>query len=139
MFGHHHEPAQATVLSTGDVTGNSGYVKIEFVLEVRAPTGQVFRATATHHFISRLTDYYPQVGDVVNVKARTATLLHKIESEDTALALLEFASGALGLLHATTAAYPGYPRRVEISGSCKRLIIMARSPKTPPAAINPDE
>jgi len=57
------------------------------------------------------------LGDVVRVQARTATLLHKIEAEDTAVAILEFASGALGIFHATTAAYPGYPRRVEISGS----------------------
>ena len=57
------------------------------------------------------------LGDVVQVQARTATLLHKIEAEDTAEALLEFSSGALGVFHVTTAAYPGYPRRVEISGS----------------------
>src|SRR6267142_256 len=57
------------------------------------------------------------LGDVVRVQARTATQLHKIEAEDTAVAILEFASGALAIFHATTAAYPGYPRRVEISGS----------------------
>ena len=57
------------------------------------------------------------LGDVKKVQASTATVFHHIESEDTALALLEFASGALGVLHATTAAYPGYPRRVEITGS----------------------
>ena len=57
------------------------------------------------------------LGDVFRVQARTATLLHKIEAEDTAVATFEFASGALGVFHATTAAYPGYPRRVEISGT----------------------
>ena len=57
------------------------------------------------------------LGDVSRVQARVATQLHHIESEDTAAALLEFASGALGVFHATTAAYPGYPRRVEISGT----------------------
>jgi predicted dehydrogenase len=57
------------------------------------------------------------LGEVVRVQARTATQLHKIEAEDTAVAILEFASGAMGIFHATTAAYPGYPRRVEISGS----------------------
>lgn len=57
------------------------------------------------------------LGDVSRVQAQTATELHSIEAEDTATAILEFASGALGLFHATTAAYPGYPRRVEISGS----------------------
>src|SRR5256885_2965835 len=57
------------------------------------------------------------LGDVACVQARTATVLHKIEAEDTALALLEFASGAQGTLLATTAAYPGYPRRVEITAT----------------------
>jgi predicted dehydrogenase len=63
------------------------------------------------------------LGDVSRVQARTATLLHKIEAEDTAVATLEFASGALGVLHATTAAYPGYPRRVEVSGTSGTVIL----------------
>ena len=63
------------------------------------------------------------LGDVSHVQARTATLVHKIESEDTATALLEFSSGALGVFHATTAAYPGYPRRVEITGTAGTVIL----------------
>lgn len=63
------------------------------------------------------------LGDVVRLQARTATLLHKIEAEDTAVAVLEFASGLLGTLHATTAAYPGYPRRVEITGTEGTVIL----------------
>ena len=63
------------------------------------------------------------LGDVSRVQAHTATLLHKIEAEDTALALLEFANGAIGVFHATTAAYPGYQRRVEISGSEGTVIL----------------
>lgn len=63
------------------------------------------------------------LGDVVRVQARTATLLHKIEAEDTAVATLEFASGALGIFQATTAAFPGYPRRVEITGSEGTVIL----------------
>src|SRR6202795_3806914 len=63
------------------------------------------------------------LGDVVRVQAHTAKLLHKIEAEDTAAAILEFASGALGILHAPTAAYPGYPRRVEITGTEGTVIL----------------
>ena len=63
------------------------------------------------------------LGDVVRVQARTATQLHEIEAEDTAVSILEFANGALGIFHATTAAYPGYPRRVEISGSEGTVIL----------------
>lgn len=63
------------------------------------------------------------LGDVSHVQARVATQLHSIESEDTATALLEFVNGAIGVFHATTAAYPGYPRRVEISGSEGTVIL----------------
>src|SRR6266850_1030344 len=81
------------------------------------------------------------LGDVVRVQARTATQLHKIEAEDTAAAILEFSSGALGIFYATTAAYPGYPRRVEISGTEGTVIldhdriIAANLRNTPAAAI----
>src|SRR5882757_18816 len=63
------------------------------------------------------------LGDVVRVQSRTATTLHKIEAEDTAVAILEFANGALGTFHATTAAYPGYPRRIEITGTEGTVIL----------------
>ena len=62
-------------------------------------------------------------GDVVRVQARTATVMHAIQGEDTAIALLEFASGALGTVVATTAAFPGYPRRVEATGTQGTLIL----------------
>jgi UDP-N-acetyl-2-amino-2-deoxyglucuronate dehydrogenase len=63
------------------------------------------------------------LGDVSRVQARVATQLHAIEAEDTATAILEFSNGAIGVFHATTAAYPGYPRRVEISGSEGTVIL----------------
>ena len=62
-------------------------------------------------------------GDVVRVQARTATMMHAIQGEDTAIALLEFASGAFGTVLATTAAFPGYPRRVEATGTQGTLIL----------------
>jgi UDP-N-acetyl-2-amino-2-deoxyglucuronate dehydrogenase len=63
------------------------------------------------------------LGPVVRVRGLTATLLHAIEAEDVALALLRFASGALGTLEATTVAFPGYPRRVEISGTEGTVVV----------------
>ena len=51
------------------------------------------------------------------VTARTCTLNHAIEVEDAALALLEYPDGRLGLIQATTAAFPGYPERLEFFGS----------------------
>jgi UDP-N-acetyl-2-amino-2-deoxyglucuronate dehydrogenase len=62
------------------------------------------------------------LGPVARVSARTATRLHAIEVEDTALALLEFESGAWGTIEATTAAYPGFPRRIEITGTKGSLV-----------------
>ncbi|HEY2930654.1 MAG TPA: Gfo/Idh/MocA family oxidoreductase [Acidobacteriota bacterium] len=55
-------------------------------------------------------------GPVRSVAARTRTLLHKIEAEDTALAVLEFSNGAAGLIEATTCVYPGFAMRLEITG-----------------------
>jgi predicted dehydrogenase len=63
------------------------------------------------------------MGDVARVQARTATLLQKMECEDTVLAILDFANGALGTLQVTTAEYPGYERRVEVTGTEGTLIL----------------
>ena len=80
------------------------------------------------------------LGDVKRVQARMETKLHSIAAEDTAAAILEFANGALGVLQATTAAYPGYPRRVEISGTEGTVIlehdrIIAANLHNPPAGV----
>ena len=63
------------------------------------------------------------LGPVRRVFARTATALHAIEVEDIAVAVLEFESGALATLEATTAAFPGYPRRIELSGTDGTAIV----------------
>jgi len=58
------------------------------------------------------------MGPVQEVTAHTATLAHeRIEVEDVATASLRFASGALGVIEATTAGYPGSLKRIELSGS----------------------
>ena len=58
------------------------------------------------------------MGDVTEISALTDTLTHeRIEVEDVAVANLRFASGALGVIEATTTAYPGALKRIEISGS----------------------
>ena len=58
------------------------------------------------------------MGPVVEVTAHTALLTHeRISVEDTAVATLQFANGALGTVVGTTASYPGYLKRIEISGS----------------------
>ncbi len=62
-------------------------------------------------------------GEVKSVQAMSKTALHAIEAEDTLTALLEFGNGALGVLQATTSVFPGYPRRLELSGSEGTIII----------------
>jgi UDP-N-acetyl-2-amino-2-deoxyglucuronate dehydrogenase len=62
-------------------------------------------------------------GEVKSVQAMSKTALHAIEAEDTLTALLEFANGALGVLQATTSVFPGYPRRLELTGSEGTIII----------------
>lgn len=58
------------------------------------------------------------MGPVTEITAHVDTLAHeRIAVEDTAVATLRFASGALGVVEASTAAYPGYLKRVELHGS----------------------
>ncbi|MEM9828390.1 MAG: Gfo/Idh/MocA family oxidoreductase [Planctomycetota bacterium] len=58
------------------------------------------------------------MGPVTEVSAMTATRSHeRIEVEDVAVATLKFASGALGVIEATTSAFPGTFKKIEISGS----------------------
>ncbi|MFY9726114.1 MAG: Gfo/Idh/MocA family oxidoreductase [Bryobacteraceae bacterium] len=49
--------------------------------------------------------------------------VHRIESEDVVNAVVEYASGATGVIQAATAFQPGYPERVEIHGSHGTAII----------------
>ena len=58
------------------------------------------------------------MGPVAEISANTATLGHKrIEVEDVATASLRFANGALGTIVATTAAWPGWLKKIEIHGT----------------------
>lgn len=41
--------------------------------------------------------------------------VHQMEGEDTAAALLHYANGAIATVQATTAAYPGFPERIELN------------------------
>jgi len=58
------------------------------------------------------------MGPVAEVRAQTGLLAHqRIAVEDVAMATLRFASGAMGVIEASTAVYPGYLKRIEIHGS----------------------
>ncbi len=64
------------------------------------------------------------MGDAVAVSGFTATLAHeRIEVEDTATAVVRFASGALGVIQATTSVQPGYPKTIAIHGDRGSAVI----------------
>ncbi len=63
------------------------------------------------------------MGPVKSVFGYTGTLVHRMETEDVAVAVLHFASGALGTIAATTGAYPGVTTRIEIFGDNGSAII----------------
>lgn len=57
-------------------------------------------------------------GEVESITAKTRLAAHeRIEVEDLAVALIEYKSGAVGTLTATTATYPGFPVRIGIYGT----------------------
>jgi UDP-N-acetyl-2-amino-2-deoxyglucuronate dehydrogenase len=74
--------------------------------------GGVLSNQASHHV--DLLEW--MLGDVDTVFARSTTALARIEAEDTAVVVLRFRSGALGIIEATTAARP-----VDLEGSLSLL------------------
>jgi predicted dehydrogenase len=64
------------------------------------------------------------MGPVTHINGFTATLAHeRIEVEDTAVACLRFANGALGVIQATTSVRPGLPKTVAIHGDKGSVVI----------------
>lgn len=63
------------------------------------------------------------MGPVLSVCAYTDTLVHQMEAEDAAVAILRFANGALGTIAATTGAYPGVNTRIEVFGDRGSAIV----------------
>lgn len=63
------------------------------------------------------------MGPVTSIFAYTDTLVHRMETEDVGVAVLRFASGAVGTIAATTDAYPGAGTRIEIYGDKGSAVI----------------
>ena len=64
------------------------------------------------------------MGPVSEILSFTATLAHeRIEVEDTAVAALRFANGALGVIEGSTGVYPGFLKRIEISGTRGTVVV----------------
>jgi len=62
-------------------------------------------------------------GDIKSVYAISKTLVSNIEVEDTLSAIVEYKSGATGVIQATTSVYPGYPRRLDINGENGSVVL----------------
>ena len=62
-------------------------------------------------------------GAVASVLGRTTTLAHDMETEDTASAVLTYASGALGVIQGATSCWPGDPARVELHGDRGTIVL----------------
>ena len=71
-------------------------------------------------------DLFHSLVDVHAVEAAqvSTSALHRMESEDTATALLRLHNGAPAFIHATTAAFPGGPERIDVLGTkgCAALV-----------------
>ena len=64
------------------------------------------------------------VGPVASVFGHTDRMLHQgIEGEDTAVAVVQFEAGALGVIQGSTALFPGFARRIEIHGEQGSVIL----------------
>ncbi|OGV70287.1 MAG: oxidoreductase [Lentisphaerae bacterium RIFOXYA12_FULL_48_11] len=64
------------------------------------------------------------MGGVESVMAMSGLLVHKrIEVEDTAVAVLKFKNGALGVIEGSTSAYPGLLKKIEIHGNRGTVIV----------------
>lgn len=64
------------------------------------------------------------MGPATHISGFTATLAHeRIEVEDTAVACLRFANGALGVIQATTSVFPGLPKTIAVHGDRGTAVI----------------
>jgi predicted dehydrogenase/sugar phosphate isomerase/epimerase len=64
------------------------------------------------------------MGEVESVQAQMGTLAHDpLEVEDAVSAVVRFKNGGIGVIQGTTAAYPGWPPRVEIHGTKGSMIV----------------
>jgi UDP-N-acetyl-2-amino-2-deoxyglucuronate dehydrogenase len=77
------------------------------------------------HMVDMLCDVMPPIE---SLQAYTAKLGHpQIETEDTAVAVLRYTSGTLGIIYGTTASYPGQFRRFEVTGTKGTIVNVENS------------
>lgn len=79
--------------------------------------------TQSIHTLDVLLDL---AGPIKRVTAQCRTsALRNMDTEDIACASVEYVNGAVGVIDATTVAYPGYPERIEIAGTKGSAVLEA--------------
>lgn len=132
---HRHDPASRVVheaitadrfgrLTSGAATipwwRSDGYYDSAVWRGTKAVDGGVFMNQGIHTI--DLLSWF--LGDAVETFAWADRLTHsQIEVEDTGVAAVRFASGALAVIDATTAAYPGLDSRLQVHGDLGSAVI----------------
>jgi UDP-N-acetyl-2-amino-2-deoxyglucuronate dehydrogenase len=90
--------------------------------------------------IHTLDLFLSYTGEAAEVRSFvTTTPVHRMETEDLAVAAVRFKSGALGVVHATTSAYPGFLERIELIGTRGTALLEGTSLKMELQGGNPFE
>lgn len=90
--GYYDEPGRGTFARDGGgVLLSQGIHTLDLMLSLAGPVAEVTGYAAT-------------------------TTVHRMETEDMVVAAARYANGAFGTIDATTAAYPGFPERIEVIG-----------------------
>ncbi|MGE4221074.1 MAG: Gfo/Idh/MocA family protein [Alphaproteobacteria bacterium] len=77
--------------------------------------------TQAIHTIDQFLSYAGMPAEVTGYAVTSP--VHRMETEDTVAASLRFATGAIGNLGASTAAYPGFAERIELIGTLGTAVI----------------
>jgi len=89
----------------------------------RARDGGGVLLTQAIHTLDLLLDL---VGPATTVMGQTrASGLRSVDTEDVACAAVTYGNGAVGVIDASTAVYPGYPERIDIAGTGGSAVIEA--------------
>ena len=77
------------------------------------------------HMIDMLCELGPPIESVQGFADKPGH--PQIEAEDTAVAVVRFANGGLGVIYGSTASYPGQPKRFEITGTKGTVVYLEDS------------
>jgi UDP-N-acetyl-2-amino-2-deoxyglucuronate dehydrogenase len=81
----------------------------------RARDGGGVLLTQGIHTLDLLLSFAGEAAEVRSFS--TTTPVHRMETEDLVCAAVRWKTGALGVVHATTSAYPGFAERIELIGT----------------------